>query len=152
MGWKKISDGVTPGWYEDITTTAGGTDDVSSSIIDFLPSDMTFTVLYNTAAVATNSQNCDVAIDGAIDKDDTFVEVKADLIANQAGSATAAASYVPATTGVGMPLYKVRLDPDGDLNGAVVRVAIIPVGMSAADSSGMGTAGVDIGGIGADPS
>jgi hypothetical protein len=51
-----------------------------------------------------------------------------------------------------MPLYKVRLDPDGDLNGAVVRVAIIPVGMSAADSSGMGTAGVDIGGIGADPS
>ena len=37
MGWKKIQDGVTPGWYEDITATAGGTDDTSSSIIDFIP-------------------------------------------------------------------------------------------------------------------
>ena len=152
MGWKKTSDGVTPAWYEDITTEAGGTTDKSSSVIDFLPSDTTFTVVYNTAAVATNSQNCDVAIDGAIDKDDTFVEIKADLIANQAGSATAAASYVPATTGVGMPLYKVRLDPDGDLNGTVVRIAIVPVGLNSADSSGMGTDNADIGGVGADPS
>ena len=151
MAWNKTSDGVTPVWYEDITTAAGGTGDVSSSVIDFLPSDMTFTVVYNTAAVATNSQACDVAIDGAIDKDDTFVEIKADLIANQAGSATAAASYVPATTGVGMPLYKVRLDPDGDLNGTVVRVAIVPVGMNAADSSGMAP-GDFTSGIGKDPS
>jgi hypothetical protein len=151
MSWNKTSDGVTPVWYEDITTAAGGTGDVSSSIIDFLPSDMTFTVVYNTAAVATNSQACDVAIDGAIDKDDTFAEIKADLIANQAGSATVAASYVPATTGVGMPLYKVRLDPDGDLNGAVVRVAIVPVGMNAADSSGMAP-GDFAGSLGKDPS
>ena len=150
MAFKKVTDGVTPAWYEDITTSAGDTADVSSSVIDFLPSGTTFTVVYNTKAVATNSQNCDVAIDGAIDKDDTFVEIKADLIANQAGAATAAASYVPATTGVGMPLYKVRLDPDGDLNGTVVRIAIIPVGMNAADSSGLGAG--DIGGIGADPS
>ena len=150
MGWKKLQDGVTPGWYEDITVAAAA--DVSSSVIDFLPSDTTFTVVYNTAAVATNSQACDVAIDGAVVKDDTFVEVKADLIANQAGSATADASYVPATTGVGMPLYKVRLDPDGDLDDAVVRVAIVPVGMNAADASGMGTDGADIGGVGADPS
>lgn len=150
MGWKKLQDGVTPGWYEDITVAAAA--DVSSSVIDFLPSDTTFTVVYNTKAVATNSQACDVAIDGAVDKDDTFVEIKADLIANQAGSAIAAASYVPATTGVGMPLYKVRLDPDGDLSGAVIRVAIIPVGMNAADASGMGTDGADIGGVGADPS
>ena len=150
MGWKKLQDGVTPGWYEDITVAASA--DVSSSVIDFLPSDTTFTVVYNTKAVATNSQNCDIAIDGAVDKDDTFVEIKADLIANQAGSAIAAASYVPATTGVGMPLYKVRLDPDGDLSGAVIRVAIIPVGMNAADASGMGTDGADIGGVGADPS
>ena len=151
-GWKKVQDGVTPGWYVDVTTSAGDTADVSTPIIDWIPSDKTFTVIYNTKAIATNSQNCDVAIDGAIDKDDTFVEVKADLIANQAGSATAAASYVPATTGVGMPLYKVRLDPDGDLNGAVVRVAIVALGLSAADASSMGSEGADIGGIGKDPS
>tara|TARA_R100000278_G_C5437452_1_gene152455 strand:+ start:451 stop:909 length:459 start_codon:yes stop_codon:yes gene_type:complete len=152
MGWKKLQDGVTPGWYEDITTEAGGTTDKSSSIIDFIPSGTTFTVVYNTEAVATNSQNMDVAIDGATDKAGTFSEIKADLIANQAGSAVAAASYVPATTGVGMPLYKVRLDPDGDANGAVVRIAVIPLAMNAADASGMGTDGVDIGGVGADPS
>ena len=150
MSWAKTSDGVTPVWYEDITVAADA--DVSSSVIDFLPSDTTFTVVYNTKAVATNSQNCDIAIDGAIDKDDTFVEIKADLIANQAGGAVNAASYIPATTGVGMPLYKVRLDPDGNLNGAVIRVAIVPVGLSAADSSGLGPDGANIGGIGKDPS
>ena len=151
-GWKKVQDGVTPAWYVDITTAAGGSTDVSSPVIDWIPSDKTFTVIYNTKAVATNSQDCDVAIDGAIDKNDTFVEIKPDLIADQAGSATAAASYVPATTGVGMPLYKVRLDPDGDLNGAVVRVAVVVLGLSAADASSMGSNGADIGGIGPDPS
>jgi len=152
MGWKKIQDGVTPGWYEDVTATAGGTTDTSSSIVDFIPAGTTFTVVYNTKAVATNSQNCDVAVDGAVDKGDTFAEVKADLIANQAGAATVAAAYVPATTGPGMPLYKVRLDPDGDLDGAVIRIAIVPSGMNAADTSGMGSDEADIGGIGKDPS
>ena len=146
--WKKVNDGVTPAWYEDVTFAAAV--DVSSSVIDFLPSGTTFTVVYNTGAVATNGAACDVAIDGAIDKDDTFVEIKADLIANTSSATTAAASYIPATTGVGMPLYKVRLDPDADCGTGSVRIAVIPVSLNAADSSSMGPG--DFGGIGKDPS
>ena len=152
MGWNKLKDGVTPGWYTDLTHTAGGTVDVDSPVIDFLPSGTTFTVMYNTEAATTNSQTADVDILAASSIEGTYTVAKADLIANGAQSVMTAASYIPGTTGVGSNVYKVRIDPDGDLDGAVVRVAVVPVGMNAADSSAMGTAGVDIGGIGKDPS
>jgi hypothetical protein len=154
MGWKKLKDGVSPGWYEDLTHTAGGTVDVDSSAIDFLPSGTTFTVMYNTEAVATNSQTADVDILAASATDGTYSVVKADLIANGAGSVMTADDYIPGTTGAGSNVYKVRIDPDGDLDGAKVRVAIVASvgtgGMSKADGSGMPQS--DIGGLGADPS
>ena len=152
MAWKKLKDGVTPGWYEDLTHTAGGTVDVDSSAIDFLPSGTTFTVMYNTEAVTTNSQTADVDILVASATDGTYTVAKADLIANGAQSVMTAAPYVPGTTGEGSNVYKVRIDPDGDLDGAVVRVAVIPSidGMTKTDASGMPQS--DIGGVGADPS
>ena len=152
MAWKKLKDGVTPGWYADLTHTAGGTVDVDSEAIDFLPSGTTFTVMYNTEAVATNSQTADVDILVASATDGTYTVAKADLIANGAGSVMTSAAYVPGTTGEGSNVYKVRFDPDGDLDGAVVRVAVVPTidNMSNSDASGMPQS--DIGGIGADPS
>ena len=152
MAWKKLKDGVTPGWYEDLTHTAGGTVDVDSSAIDFLPSGTTFTVMYNTEAATTNSQTADVDILAASATDGTYTVAKADLIANGAQSVMTAATYIPGTTGAGSNVYKVRIDPDGDLDGAVVRVAVVPTidNMSNADASGMPQS--DIGGIGADPS
>ncbi len=152
MAWKKLKDGVTPGWYADLTHTAGGTVDVDSEAIDFLPSGTTFTVMYNTEAVATNSQTADVDILVASATDGTYTVAKADLIANGAGSVMTSAAYVPGTTGEGSNVYKVRIDPDGDLDGAVVRVAVVPTidNMSNSDASGMPQS--DIGGIGADPS
>jgi len=152
MAWKKLQDGVTPGWYSDLTHTAGGTVDVDSAAIDFLPSGTTFTVMYNTEAVTTNSQTADVDILVASATGGTYTVAKADLIANGAQSVMTAAAYVPGTTGAGSNVYKVRIDPDGDLDGAVVRVAIVPTidGMSKTDASGMPQS--DIGGVGADPS
>jgi len=152
MAWKKLQDGVTPGWYSDLTHTAGGTVNVDSAAIDFLPSGTTFTVMYNTEAVTTNSQTADVDILVASATDGTYTVAKADLIPNGAQSVMTAAAYVPGTTGAGSNVYKVRIDPDGDLDGAVVRVAIVPTidGMSKTDASGMPQS--DIGGVGADPS
>ena len=68
-GWKKVQDGVTPGWYVDVTTAAGGTGDVSTPIIDWIPSDKTFTVIYNTKAVATNTnKRMNQSMNGRVNK------------------------------------------------------------------------------------
>ena len=152
MAWKKLKDGVTAGWYEDLTHTAGGTTDMDSSAIDFIPSGTTFTIFYNTEAVATNSQTADVDVLVSSSKDGTYVVADADTISNGAESVVTAASYIPGTTGVGSNVYKVRIDPDGDLDGAKVRIAIVPSidNMVNADASELGAG--DIGGIGADPS